>query len=61
MPEQRREAAALYPSATRVQPEANMNPKIVKRVQMQELFREAGERQGHRQAEAIAAMPSTGA
>ena len=56
------EAAALYPSATRVQPEAKANPKIVKQLQeMQELFEKQENDKVIAKAEAIAAMPSAGA
>ena len=56
------EAAALYPSATRVQPEAKANPKIVKQLQeMQELFEKQENDNVIAKAEAIAAMPSAGA
>ena len=56
------EAAALYPSATRVQPEAKANPKIVKQLQeMQELFEKQENDKVIAKAEAIVAMPSAGA
>lgn len=56
------EAAALYPSATRVQPEAKANPKIVKQLQeMQELFEKQENDKVIAKADAIAAMPSAGA
>ena len=56
------EAAALYPNATRVQPEAKANPKIVKQLQeMQELFEKQENDKVIAKAEAIVAMPSAGA
>lgn len=56
------QAAALYPNATRVQPEAKANPKIVKQLQeMQELFEKQENDKVIAKAEAIVAMPSAGA
>ncbi len=56
------EVAALYPNATRVQPEAKANPKIVKQLQeMQELFEKQENDKVIAKAEAIVAMPSAGA
>lgn len=56
------ETPALYPNATRVQPEAKANPKIVKQLQeMQELFEKQENDKVIAKAEAIVAMPSAGA
>jgi hypothetical protein len=52
----------LYPNATRVQPDAKANPKIVKQLQeMQELFEKQENDKVIAKAEAIVAMPSAGA
>jgi hypothetical protein len=59
---QAEEAPALYPKATRVQPEAKANPKIIKQLQeLQALFEKQENEKVIAKAEAIAAMPAAGA
>lgn len=59
--EKREEAPALYPNATRVQPEAKANPKIIKQLQeLQALFEKQENDKVIAKAEAIVAMPAAG-